>query len=102
MKIPKTTFIKQFCLLQQDLSTVMQSWPSGASFDMAKNHAETVATLVAGQIGLLQEMPIQLNRANPIELQNELEKLKNLMLNIDEKQKFSEYIAMIDSLINGE
>ena len=102
MKITKTTYISQFRLLQQDLNTVMQSWSSGASFDMAKNHAETTAILVAGQISILQGMPTQLNRANPIELRDELESLKNLMSNTGDKQKFSEYIAMLDSLINGE
>lgn len=99
MKVPASTYIHQLRSLQQDLSIIMGAWPVDPSFDAAKKHAETIATLIAGQIQELQNAPIHLNAADPMKLRSELKKLCSLMTKADEREKFAEYVAMLDSLI---
>ena len=102
MKIPAKTYINQLKLLREDLSLLMKDWPSGSSFDAAKIHAEAMLPLIAGQIEALQESPTKLNPVNPIMLRSELEKLHSMIPNENDKPNFSDYIAMLDSLINQE
>lgn len=102
MKIPAQTYINQLNLLREDLSILMSDWLSDASFDVAKNHAEAMLPLIASQIEALQESTTKLNPVNPIMLRSELEKLHSMIPNKNDKPHFSEYIAMLDSLINQE
>ena len=98
MKPTTSVYINQLNFLQLDLSNVMQTWPAGPSFDIAKQHANAIAPLIAGQVQTLQNS-IRLNPCDPLALRSEVENLTNLMTNLDEKRKFNEYVAMLDSLI---
>ncbi len=100
MKVPASTYINQLRSLQQDLSIILGAWPTDSSFDAAKRYAETIVTLVAGQIQELQNAPIHLNAAAPMNLRSEIEKLHSLMTRADEQKKFAEYVAMLDTLIS--
>jgi len=100
MKIPTSTYITQLSLLREDLNAIMGDWPSEPIFDAVKKHAETIAPLIAGQIQELQNSATHLNVADPMKLRSELEKMCGLMTGADEKNKFAEYVAMLDSLIS--
>jgi hypothetical protein len=99
MPIHTSSYINQLNLLLNDINSVMKTWPVGPSFDIAKQHADTIAPLIAGQIQALQNC-IRLNPCDPMALHSEVEKLANLMTHADEKKKFAEYTAMLDSLIS--
>ncbi|NJA05167.1 hypothetical protein HC024_05395 [Methylococcaceae bacterium WWC4] len=91
-------YVNQLNLLREDLYSLMGAWPSGPSFDVANQHAEAIAPLIAGQIQELQDK-VRLNSADPMKLRSELEKLCDLMTG-EEKSRFAEYVAMLDSLIS--
>jgi hypothetical protein len=99
MSYPANTYINQLKLLQADLSIVLEGWPSDTSFGTAKELAETIAFLVSRVLMQLQRTPEGLNHIRLIELRSKLERLSELMKDKD-KPKFSEYIAMVDSLFN--
>lgn len=92
-------YIGELHALQADLFFVMGRWPSDASFQKAKEAAETAAPLIAGEIGRLLKTSKMLNPSDPVALRIELERLHDLMSKED-KHKFAQYIAMLDSLIN--
>lgn len=99
MSYPANTYINQLKLLQADLSIVLEGWLSDSSFSAAKELAEAIAPLVSRVLMQLQKAPEELNPISLIELRSKLEQLSELMKDND-KPKFSEYIAMVDSLVN--
>ena len=101
MPCPASTYIQQLRALQADLGIVMTAWSSDASFEKAKVIAEAAAPLIAGEIGRLQNAQIKLNPSAPMTLRTKLEQLHALMTK-EEKRKFEEYSAMLDSLINED
>jgi hypothetical protein len=78
MKPTTSVYINQLNFLQLDLSNVMQTWPAGPSFDIAKQHANAIAPLIAGQVQTLQNS-IRLNPCDPLALRSEVENLTNTL-----------------------
>lgn len=99
MPYPAHTYIQQLRALQADLGILMSAWPSGASFDAAKVEAKTAAPLITSEIANLQNAAMKLNPSNLVALRGHLEKLNGLM-SAENRAQFSQYIAMLDSLIN--
>lgn len=115
MTVPARTYISQLNVFKNDLNILMKDWPPGSIFNAAKSHAEAIAPLIAdvtqqlekavaqnaNQAQLLQKVVLPITSDAKISsLRAELEKLRNLMVKGDEKKKFAEYDAMLDSLIN--
>jgi hypothetical protein len=99
MPYPATTYITQLRALQTDLDTVMTELSSDACFETANKIAMAASPLIAGEIGRLQKAQVKLNPSDPTVLRNLLEQLRALMKEED-KDKFADYIAMLDSLIS--
>jgi hypothetical protein len=99
MKYSSSVYIKQFKLFRNDLNILMEGWPSGPSFNVAKRHTEAIVPLIASQIGELQTAPHSLQLTGTMKLRSELKELCILMSD-DERKKFMEYDAMLDTLIN--
>lgn len=99
MTYPVATYISQLRALQADLDVVMMKLSSDARFEKAREIAEAAAPLIAGEIGRLQKTQVKLNCSDPGALRTKLEQLHPLM-NDEDKKKFAEYIAMLESLIN--
>ena len=101
MKNSEQIYISQLNFLREDLIMLMKDWPSGLSFDNVEIHAKTILPLIAAEIQYLQKSPINSLIPNPVKLVSELQELHNLITNDNDKRKFSEYIAMVDSLISS-
>lgn len=99
MSYPATTYITQLRALQTDLVTVMKELSSDACFAKANAIAKAAVPLIVGEIGRLQKAQVNLNPSDPAALRKLLEQLRALMKDED-KNKFADYIAMLDSLIN--
>ncbi len=112
-KMSNTTdnyYIKGLTCLQKDLNIVMDETRAGDNFKEAEEIAKAAFPLIVGEINRLQGTSIKLNfrnpdpvlelRSDPMKLRAKLEQLCNLMEQEEEKRKFKEYIAMLDSLIN--
>ncbi len=99
MLYPATTYITQLHALQTDLGTVMKELSSEACFKKAKEIAEAAAPLITGEIGRLQKAQVTLNPSDPAALRAKLAQLHTIIKD-KEKNKFAEYITMLDSLIN--
>jgi hypothetical protein len=101
MKKPSSFYLQELNSLHDDLIILMNEWPSGSSFNMAKPYAEEIVPLIVGQIERLRGVALPLNEANPILLRNKLEEFCNLM-NPTDRNQFVPYVVMLNSLIDDE
>jgi hypothetical protein len=95
MKYTAEIYIKELNRLKLDINDIVQQpqWTSQA----IKNSASDTLLLLASEIESLQKENVS---SNPIELLKRLEQLRNQFTENEDKKRFEEYIAMLDSLIN--
>lgn len=103
MNYTTTEYITKLTHLRNDLTIYMKGLPSGSDFNEAKKIAEEILPLIAGQIQKFENNPLpnQLP-ANSAKLRELLEKFHYLMTDINAKDKFSEHLQVVDSLVIHE
>lgn len=101
-------YIKGLESFQNTLQELMNEWLDDSSFDPTKRqlaiqHSNKISPLITSQIQDLRRSNFQPDVPDPLKLRHEIECLQNLMepiLTTGDKNKFSECLGMLDSLIN--
>jgi hypothetical protein len=101
MKESSSVYLRELDLLRSDIIILTNEWSDDSTFNIAKQYAEKIIRLVAGQIEKIRGSSLQLNEADPVNLRNQLKSLCELM-NSGERDHFAQYLAILDFLINDE
>jgi hypothetical protein len=95
-------YTKQLQHMKRDLFTIMSEWSDDATRADATKCAEKIAPLAEGEIQSLGNASFRPHERDTIQLRNELESMLALMSKADERKRFTEYVVMLESLINEE
>lgn len=93
-------YIRELEFLKRDLVILMEGWPQDSSFLQAKEHVELLSKLLPDQINFLKSDRDYIDQTELYDLRSKIENLIQLSDDRCVKEKFSEYYAMVDSLIN--